>query len=100
MASPSSTSTEAPPSHAGPHYDNPTSKPLEGPGLKLERERTQRLLWPIEWAVPIPDAVSCAVITVKLVDLAVLFERSLVLVHLFGARRAIVVAEYPNERAG
>lgn len=47
MASPSSTNTDAPQSHAGPHYENPTSKPLRGPGLKLDRERTQRLLWPI-----------------------------------------------------
>ena len=47
MASPSSTSTDAPPSHAGPHYANATSKPQEGSGPPLERERTQRLLWPV-----------------------------------------------------
>lgn len=51
MAHPSSTTTDAPPSHAGPHYDNPTSKPVAGPGLKLERERTQRLLWPVPFIV-------------------------------------------------
>jgi len=47
MASPSSTTTDAPASHAGPHYDNPTSKPARGSELKLNRERTQRLLWPV-----------------------------------------------------
>src|SRR5215207_8759835 len=58
-----------------------------------------RLLGPIEWSVPIPDAVSCVAVAVKLVDLTVVFERSLMVVYLFRARRAIVVAEYAKERA-
>jgi hypothetical protein len=46
MASPNSTTTDAPQSHAGPHYENPTSKPQKGPG-PFDDERTQRLLWPV-----------------------------------------------------
>jgi hypothetical protein len=43
--------------------------------------------------------VAGSVVAVELVGLAVLLERSLVLVHLFGARRAIFVAEDANGRA-
>jgi hypothetical protein len=47
MASPSSTDTDAPPSQAGPHYANALTKPLKGSDIKLDRDRTQRLLWPV-----------------------------------------------------
>jgi hypothetical protein len=47
MATPSSTDTDAPPSHAGPHYANAVSKPQKASDIKLDRERTQRLLWPV-----------------------------------------------------
>src|SRR5262249_794315 len=57
------------------------------------------LLGPIEWPVPIPDAVAGAVVAVELVHLAVLLELGLVLVHLLGARRAVIVAEYADQRA-
>src|SRR5580693_219769 len=57
------------------------------------------LLGPIERPVPVPDAVAGAVVAIKLVRLAVLLELSFVLVHLLGARRAVVVAEDADERA-
>src|SRR2546428_6177020 len=56
------------------------------------------LLRPVEWPVPIEDAVAGAVVAVELVHLAVLLELGLVLVHLLGARRAVVVAEYADQR--
>jgi hypothetical protein len=55
------------------------------------------LLGSVEWPVPIDDAVAGAVVAVELVHLAVLPE--LGLVHLLGARRAVVVAEYAKQRA-
>src|SRR5260221_2885341 len=58
-----------------------------------------RLLGPIERPVPIEEAVAGTVVAVELVGLAVLLEFGLVLVHLLGARRAVVVAEYADERA-
>src|SRR5205807_598127 len=58
-----------------------------------------RLLGPIEWPVPIEDAVAGAIVAVELVDLAVLLEFGLVLVHLLGARRTVIVAEYAEQRA-
>jgi hypothetical protein len=58
------------------------------------------LLGSVKWPVPIPDAVAGSVVAVELVRLAVLLERSLMLVHLLGARRAIFVAEDANKRAG
>src|SRR5438105_15833199 len=58
------------------------------------------LLGSVEWSVPIEDAVAGTVVAVELVHLAVLLELGLVLVHLLGARRAVVVAEYADERAG
>src|SRR6185295_7762263 len=57
------------------------------------------LLGPVEWPVPIPDAVAGTVVAIELVRLAVFLELGLVLVHLLGARRPIVVAEYADERA-
>src|SRR6478672_8300338 len=57
------------------------------------------LLGPVEWSVPIEDAVAGSVVAIELVHLAVLLELGLVLVHLLGARRAIVVAEYAEQRA-
>src|ERR1700736_3587569 len=48
--------------------------------------------------MPIEDAVAGTVVAVELVHLAVLLEFGLVLVHLLGARRAVVVAEYADER--
>src|SRR5258708_2929232 len=57
------------------------------------------LLGSVEWPVPIEDAVAGIVVAVELVPLAVLLEFGLVLVHLLGARRAVVVAEYAKQRA-
>src|SRR6059058_5164495 len=57
------------------------------------------LLGSVEWSVPIEDAVAGTVVAVELVHLAVLLELGLVLVHVLGARRAIVVAEYAEQRA-
>src|SRR5450631_421226 len=57
------------------------------------------LLGPVEWPVPIEDAVASTIVAVELVHLAVLLELALVLVHLFWARRAVVVAEYAEQRA-
>src|SRR5215510_4843634 len=59
-----------------------------------------RLFGPVERPVPIEDAVTGTVVTVELVGLAVLLEFSLVLVHLLGARSAIVVAENADKGAG
>src|SRR6266481_7202298 len=52
------------------------------------------LLGPVEWPVPIEDTVASTIVAVELVHLAVLLELALVLVHLFRARRAVVVAEF------
>src|SRR5256885_12769846 len=57
------------------------------------------LLGPVEWPVPIQDAMAGAVVAVELVHLAVLLEFGLVLVHLLGARRAVIVAEDADQRA-
>src|SRR5215204_2071017 len=57
------------------------------------------LLGPVEWPVPIPDAVARAVVAVELVCLAVLLKLGLMLVHLLGARRTIFVAEDADEWA-
>src|SRR5687768_13752264 len=58
-----------------------------------------RRLGPVERPVPIPDAVAGAVVAMELVGLAVLLELGLVLVHLFWAGRAVVVAENADQRA-
>src|SRR5918993_2559342 len=57
------------------------------------------LLGPVKWPVPIEEAVPGAAVAVELVHLAVLLELGLVLVHLLGARRAVVIAEYAEQRA-
>src|SRR5207248_7559150 len=57
-----------------------------------------RLLGPVERPVPIEEAVAGAIVAVELVHLAVLLELSLVLVHLLGARRAVVIAEQAEQR--
>src|SRR5450631_1131248 len=57
------------------------------------------LLGPVEWPVPVEDTVAGTVVAVELVHLAVLLELGLVLVYLLGARRAVVVAEYAEQRA-
>src|SRR5262249_49720900 len=59
-----------------------------------------RLLGPVEWPMPIEEAVAGTVVAVEFVRLAVLLEFGLVLVHLLRARRAVVVAEHADERAG
>src|SRR5215218_2926176 len=53
------------------------------------------LLGSVKRPVPIPDAVAGSVVAVKLVCLAVLLERSLMLVHLLGARRSILLPKIP-----
>src|SRR6266702_1561526 len=58
-----------------------------------------RLFGPVERPVPIEDAVASTVVAVEFVHLAVLLELGLVLVHLLGARRAVVIAEYAEQRA-
>src|SRR5262249_459086 len=55
-------------------------------------------LGPVEWPVPIPNAVAGARVAVEFATLAVLLELGLVLVHLLGAGRAVVVAEDADER--
>src|SRR3989440_7106404 len=57
------------------------------------------LLRPVEWPVPIEDAVAGTVVAVERVYLTVLLELGLVLVHLLGARRAVIIAEYADQRA-
>jgi hypothetical protein len=47
MANSNSTPSAAPPAHEGVHYPNPSSKSLEAPAPKAEREGTQRLVWPL-----------------------------------------------------
>src|SRR6185437_537882 len=60
----------------------------------------ERLLDPVHRPVIVEEPVPGAVVAVKLVGLAVLIELGLVLVHLLGGRRAILVAEQAEERAG
>src|SRR5215203_49156 len=57
------------------------------------------LLGPVEWPVPIENAVAGSMVAVELVHLAVLLELGLVLVYLLGARGAVVIAEYAEQRA-
>src|SRR3981081_377465 len=57
------------------------------------------LLGPVEWPVAIEDAVASTVVAVELLPLSMLLEFGLVLVHLLGARRSVVVAEYAEQRA-
>src|ERR1700676_4685815 len=55
-------------------------------------------LGPVERPMPVPDGVTGAVVAVELVRLATLLELGLVLVHLLGARRAVVIAEDADQR--
>src|SRR5713101_3706050 len=57
------------------------------------------LLGPVEWPVPIEDAVAGTIVAVELVHLAVFLELGFVLIHLLGTRRAVVVTEYAEQRA-
>ena len=57
------------------------------------------LLGPVQWPVPIEDAVAGTIVAIELVHLAMPLELGLVLVHLLWARRAVVVAEYAEQRA-
>ena len=72
--------------------------------LTEEREdlapAVHRLLGPVDGPVPVEEAVAGAVVTVELVDLAMLFQLYLVLVHLIGRRRPVLIAEYAEQRAG
>src|SRR4051812_12089575 len=58
-----------------------------------------RLLGPVDWPVPIEEAVAGAVIAMEFVGLAVLLQLGLVLVYLLGARRPVVIAEQADQRA-
>src|SRR4051812_47631007 len=62
--------------------------------------RIHRLFGAIERPVPVIEAVAGAVIAIELVGLAEFLERSLMLVHLLGARRAVIVAEDTEQRTG
>src|SRR6516225_8604959 len=57
------------------------------------------LLGPIERPVQIEEAVTGAVVAVEFIRLAMLLELGLVLVHLLGTRRAILVAKQAEQRA-
>src|SRR6185312_13411653 len=57
------------------------------------------LLGPVQWPVPVEEAVAGTVVAVELVVLAMLLQLGLVLVDLLGARRAIVIAEKSQHRA-
>jgi hypothetical protein len=39
--------TDAPPAHAGEHYENPDTKPLLGPAPATDRGSVQRAVWPL-----------------------------------------------------
>jgi hypothetical protein len=39
--------TEAPPAHAGKHYENPDAKPLLGPTPATDRGSVQGAVWPL-----------------------------------------------------
>src|SRR6266404_4045714 len=58
-----------------------------------------RLLGPVKRPVPIEEAVAGTVVTMEFVRLSVFLELGLVLVNLFGARRAVVIAEEAEQGA-
>src|SRR3954452_1009928 len=58
------------------------------------------LLGSVKWPVPIPDAVAGSVVAVELVCLAVLFERSLMLVHLLGAAHIFACLRIVSKESG
>ena len=45
MANPSPTPADVPPAHEGEHHTNPSSKALEAPVSKTDRDGVQRLTW-------------------------------------------------------
>src|ERR1700722_1295165 len=57
------------------------------------------LLGPVQRAVPVEEAMPGAVVAVEFAILVVLFQLGLMLVHLLRARRTVVVAEQPQDRA-
>src|SRR5208282_2976920 len=77
---------------------------LSGQVLAEEREdllpAVEGLLDTVHRPVVIEKAVPGAVVAMKLVLLAVLFELGLVLVHLLRRRRTILVTEEAEQRAG
>src|SRR5579871_184884 len=75
---------------------------LLGEMFAIEREHLvpaiHALLGPVERPVPIEEAMAGAVIAMELIILAVLLQLGLVLIHLLGARRAIIIAEQAKQR--
>src|SRR5690606_17579624 len=69
----------------------------EGPDLL---PAVEGLFDPVHRSVVIEEAVARAVIAVELIILAVLLQLFLVLVDLLRARRPVLVAEQPEQRAG
>src|SRR5687767_7007323 len=59
-----------------------------------------RLFGAIKRSVPVIEAVTRTVVAMEFVVLAMLLQRGFVLVHLLGARRAVVVAEDAEQRTG
>jgi hypothetical protein len=45
------TAAAVPPAHEGAHYQNPSSKSLEGPVARTDRADTQRLVWKVFFAL-------------------------------------------------
>jgi hypothetical protein len=45
MANSIPTPTNAPRAHDGAHYENPSSKQIDGPVSKAQREGVQRVVW-------------------------------------------------------
>ena len=58
------------------------------------------LLHPVHGPVGVEEAMARAVVTVEFVDLAVLLQFFLVPVHLFRARRGVLIAEQAEQRTG
>src|SRR5207253_1634622 len=74
------------------------NRPVEG-GTQHLAPAIHCLLGSVERPVPIEEGVAGAIVAIELVHLATLLELGLVLVHLLGARRAVVIAEYAEQRA-
>src|SRR5579859_5993120 len=56
------------------------------------------LFRPVQRTVPIEEAVAGAVVAMEFVVLALLLEFGLVLIHLLGTRRPVIVAEQSEQR--
>jgi len=52
---------EVPHAHEGAHYSNPSSKPLEGPISRADRDGVQRVVWPLFYFL-IASAVTLGVV--------------------------------------